>query len=182
MSRKVGYVLMAAVVIVLVAAVVWAQGGGGGMGPGPGGMGRGGGGGMAGGMSAMLDQMGLSAGEKAAVERAAQDKMSANQQLRSELQRLQAVADRAGVTAADAKKAVASYLGVKAQIAKKNAQTDATLMKSLSPVAQAKCLAAGIVDNGLGMRGMMGRRGGGMGAGGYGRRSHGTRGRAAVGD
>ncbi len=130
---------------------------------GRGGMGAGmrGGGGMGGGMgAAMLDQLNLTPAEKTAVEKAMADKMRANQGLQTELQRLRAVAERQGLTAADAKKAVAAYLEVKSQVGKKNVQIDATLMKSLSPVAQAKALAFGILDNGLGMRGMMGGRGG----------------------
>jgi len=163
--RKTGYVLLAVLAVALVGALVYAQGGGGGMGPGGGGMGPG----MApgGGMGRMLDQMSLTDAQKQAVRKVIAEKQTGRQDLRTELERLQAVAERKEATEADLKKAVAEYLAARDKVAKKNADLDRNLMKSLPVKAQAQLLVAGIVDNG-GVRAGGRRAGAGGGAGGAG--------------
>jgi hypothetical protein len=154
-------------VVVLVATVtvtvLYGQGGGGGRGAGAG-------------RGAMemervklaLEGMGLSEAELAAAQKTAEAKIRARRTLMDELTKLREAADNPQATEEQLKAAVQAYS--KALVAYNTAvqNEDSALLKQLSPRSQAKLLAAGALENGLGLgrpRQAGGRRGGAGGAG-----------------
>ena len=129
-------------------------------------------------MEQMLDQMNLTETEKAAALEAIQKKQNAQQELRTALTNLSQVANNPNATDAQDKGAIETYLTARDKVAKQMAETDKELVKKLSPHAQVRLLAVGILENGLSRPGMMGPRGMGPGPGpGPGRRGEGRMGR-----
>jgi len=127
-------------------------------GPGPGGAGFGPGADMAQFMDAMLDRLGLSATEKPAVKAALQAKLKARQELSDHLQAFREQVRAQNLSADVARKALDSYRRYQRDYEQQVAGIDQGLSRKLSPVSQARLVAAGVIDNGLGMGGM--RRGG----------------------
>jgi hypothetical protein len=157
-----------ALALVVAAPLLYAQNGGGA----PGGMGGGmGGGGMASQRpaAAMPADLGLNEQEQAAVQANAEAKMKARQTLRESLTKLRQVAYDDQATAEQISKAIDGYakdLKIYQEAAR---DADKALVRKLSPKSRARCLVAGVLDNGMNMGG---RGGGGnrpgVGAGGPG--------------
>lgn len=178
--KRLSFVALAGTLVVLMAliaisALVAQQAGGGpggGMGGG-GGMGRGGGRGGGGG-SAMptpeqIDQMlapaGLTDAEHTAAVSIVRSKLNARRELTTALGKLRQVALDQNSSGQQFKQAIDDYNKALAAYRSRVEAEDRGLIKQLSPKSQARCLALGVLDNGLGM---MGGRGGGGGRGGPG--------------
>jgi hypothetical protein len=195
--RRVRLVAPLAVVLVLAAAsVLCAQ-------MGEGGRGRGGGRGAApsargGGSDAeriagLLDALGLAAGERAAAEKTITAKMKARQALRQELEKLRATAADKQASQRELTRAFDQYSKVMARYHTAIRNEDRALAARLSARGRTVCLAAGVLDNAMGMgsrtrgggrggaSGGRGTAGGGMGRGGGGGRGMGGGGRRGGG-
>ena len=175
--RRLSLVASLAVAVALVASsVVWAQRGGGGMGRG-GGMGGGGGrgggaGAREGGSSAdriagLLEPLGLSREERAAAEKALAAKGRARQALRQDLDKLRETATDKEASREELARAVDQYTRSMERYRAAVRSADRALSARLSTRGRAVCLAAGVLDNAMGMGSRS--RGGGGGAGGGGR-------------
>jgi len=111
----------------------------------------------------MLDQLGLTASEKKVALQATEAKYKAQAALREQLRTLGETV-RGQVTDAQAQAALNRYRQAQKDYERKAGELDQGLVKKLSPHSQARLVAVGIIDNGLGMR--LGRGTGmGMGAG-----------------
>jgi soluble cytochrome b562 len=111
----------------------------------------------------MLDQAGLNDEEKAAAKKTMQAKEQARQILIGQLDKLRAVANAENPSAQELQDALTDYRTVLTAYHKKIDAEDQALAAQLSVQAQVKCLALGILDNGLGGLGGLGgsyRRGG----------------------
>jgi hypothetical protein len=168
-------IALAAAVLALVVGVLLAQppggmgggGGGGGQAPqaGPGAYG-----GRAGGaereqqrMNDMLAQAGLSEAERIAAEGAVGAKLAARRELTTALTELRNTAEDQKATEAKLKQAIAAYEKALAKYRGQVEAQDRAMVAKLSVRGHARCLALGILDNGVGMSF---RRGGGGGGGG----------------
>ena len=131
---------------------------------------RGGGGGQADSMKALLDRLGFTEQELAAVQKSMEAKSKARQTLEDELGKLREVAGNDKSTDQQLRGAIDSYTEALARYRETVRTEDRSLSGRLSVRSRARCLAAGALDNGLGMGG--GGRGGGGGrrGGGGGRR------------
>ena len=170
--RKAGW---AALVVVVVAAVIGTvlygqepgRGGpGAGQGPGPGAAAmdpeR---------MKTQLLLLGLNTQEQNAAIKGMTAKQKARQALQEQLNTLRLAADGPLATDKELTQAIATYLKALAQYHKVVQTEDAATVKRLSAKSHARCLAAGVLDNGLGGGGRTrtgGGRGGGRGGGGGG--------------
>jgi len=189
--RRMSLVASLAFVLVLAAAsVLPAQRGGGGgrgggMGRGGGGMGGGGGGrgaraGARGGGSeadrigGMLEPLGLPSAEKKAAEKALTAKMKARQALRQDLGKLQETVTNKKAGEQQLARAIDQYTKAMERYRAAIRSEDRALSARLSTHGRAACLAAGVLDNAVGMGsrsrggGGSGGPGGGMGGGGRG--------------
>jgi hypothetical protein len=175
--------LLTAGVLALVVGMLLAQQGGGGGGTAAGGAqaGPAGGGTRADAaareqqrMNDLLLSAGLTAAERTAVEPAAKAKLEARQQLMTALTDLRAASEDTAATDAKLKQAIATYQKAAAKYRSQVEAQDKAMVAKLSVRSQARCLALGIIDNGLGMSfrraggGGGGMRGGGGGGGGMG--------------
>lgn len=159
-------VALAAAVALLAPSLLSAQAGGarGGM--------RGGRGGGAGGqsaaerISAALDSLGLTAAEKAAAEKAIDAKMKAHQELRTQYEKLQAVAANKNATQKELTSAYDQYIKAVDRYHSVVRDQDRALAAKLSARSKVAALEAGVLDNGMGMGGRRGGGGGGGGGGG----------------
>ncbi len=118
---------------------------------------------------AALEKLGLTAKERAAVKDAMEERRAAHQELRRELGKLQEAVADPKATDQSLQRAMSSYRTAMERARQKTQAADRDLAGKLSVKSQAKCLALGLLDNGLGRGGGMGRRGGGGGRGGGGR-------------
>jgi hypothetical protein len=175
--RRLSLIASLAVTVALVASSVgWAQRGGGGMGRG-GGMGGGGGrGGQAGArqgggssdrIAELLEPLGLPAEERAAAEKALAAKGRARQALRQDLDKLREMATDKEASREELARAVDRYTRSMERYHAAVRSADRALSARLSARGRAVCLAAGVLDNAMGMGSRS--RGGGGGAGGGGR-------------
>jgi hypothetical protein len=115
----------------------------------------------------MLDQAGLTAKEKTAAKKALAAKAKAREQLQAAHGKLMAVVSKAKVSNGELQRAMTAYRAAQTRYEAAIVAIDKALVKQLSVKSQAKCLAFGILDNGLSFGGRgMGRQGGGPGAGG----------------
>lgn len=111
-----------------------------------------------------LDQMGLTATEKTAVQAAVREKVEARMTLMEQLRTLRTAAH--DVTSdAQATQAIERYRAAQRTYEQRVQQIDQALMAKVSPKVQLRLLAAGVVDNGLGGAGVGQRRAPGMGGG-----------------
>lgn len=140
------------------------------------GQGRGGGRGAGAGMGAMemervrlaLEGMGLSETELAAAQKTAEAKIRARVTLQQALEKLRQVADDPEATDAQLTAAIQEYNRALETYRTTVQNEDRALVKQLSPRSQAKLLAAGALENGLGLgrpRQAGGRRAGAGGGG-----------------
>lgn len=164
-----GIASAAALAAVLAASVLYAQvGGGGGAGMGA----------RTGAMDparirTMLERAGLNEKEQAAAQKSMEAKSKARQALQDEMDKLRLVAENSSATEQQSSQAAASYEKAMAKYREVVQTEDRTLSRELSGKSRARCLAAGIIDNGLGYSGRTrtgagGMRGGGGGRGGAG--------------
>jgi hypothetical protein len=116
-----------------------------------------------------LDKLGLTSREKAAVQQAMVKKRDAHQELRHELEKLEALVRDTKATDQQLQRAMGAYRAAMERATRKLEAADRALAAKLSVKSQAKCLAFGLLDNGLGHGGGMGMRGGGGGREGGGR-------------
>jgi len=165
--KQLGWVVLVVVLIAAVAGtVLYAQGGGGGGG------GRGGGPGAGSGamelerMKMALEGLGMSKEELAAAEKAMEVKFKARQSLQEELGKLREVAEDSQATEQQLTATVEAYAKAMSRYRTAVQNEDTALGKKLSARSRARCLAGGVLDNGLG--GGLRRRGGGGGGGGRG--------------
>jgi hypothetical protein len=119
-------------------------------------------------MERALDRAGLTDKEKAAAKKAMTAKEQARSQLRVELGKLRQVAASPKPTEKQLQDALSAYRRTLEQYRKKAAAEDAALVKQLSLKSQVRCMALGILDNGLGFGRGMGTMGGGTRGGGFG--------------
>jgi Spy/CpxP family protein refolding chaperone len=111
----------------------------------------------------VLERLGLTEAEKAAVKKAARAKMEAAAPLTRELQALGQTARNDEATDQELKAALRRFDAALLAYRQKAKAIDAQLIKALSLRARAALTAMGVLDNGMGMR-MGGRmRPGGMG-------------------
>ena len=113
-----------------------------------------------------LTEARLIGAERAAAEAAVKAKYEARRELMTALGELRAVTDDAKATDDKLKQAAATY---QKELAKYRAAVEAqdkALVAKLSVRSQARCLAVGILDNGMGMMGRRPRPSGGGGGGG----------------
>jgi len=108
----------------------------------------------------MLEQAGLTDDEKAAAKKAMKAKNDARQALAQKLGDLRGVADNPDATDQQLRDALAAYRAAMTEYRQKATAQDQALAAQLSLRSQARCIALGILDNGLG-----GMRPQGMGAG-----------------
>lgn len=104
-------------------------------------------------VSAALTRAGLIGAERAAAEAALKAKQEARRQLMSALEELRSVAEDPKASEAKLKEAIAAY---QQQLAKYRATVEAedkALVAKLSVRSHARCLAVGILDNGIGLSG-----------------------------
>jgi len=123
---------------------------------------------------AALEKLGLTAKERTAAKESVEKKRAAHQELQGELGKLQAVVGDPKATDQSLQRTISAYRTAMARAEQKMAAADRELAGKLSVKSQAKCLAFGLLDNGLGRGGGMGMRGGGGG-------DHGGRGRGGGG-
>ena len=116
-----------------------------------------------------LEKLGLTAKERTAAKEAMEKKRAAHQELRHELGKLQEAVADPKATDQSLQRAISSYRTAMERAEQKMAVVDRELAGKLSVKSQAKCLALGLLDNGLGRGGGMGMRGGGGDRGGGGR-------------
>jgi len=167
--------LVAAGMLVLVGGLLLAQTGGT-----PGQGGRAGTGGAAGPpdssardlerLGAMLTDARLIGAERTAAEAAVTKKLEARRDLITALGDLRAATEDTKVTDEGLKQAVGTYEKALAKYRGVVETQDKALVAKLSVRSQARCLAVGILDNGIGMMGRRSRPGGTEGGGGGGRR------------
>jgi Spy/CpxP family protein refolding chaperone len=116
-------------------------------------------------VQAMLDRLDLSAEDRAAVEKSLPVLLQAREALQEELGKLRTVADDASATSEQIAQAIDKYSTARRTYRQAARTEDRALRDKLSPRGQARCLVAGILDNGLGFgRGVRtgtGRRSGG---------------------
>ncbi|MGD0112427.1 MAG: hypothetical protein ABSD48_11235 [Armatimonadota bacterium] len=171
MSRSRWAALMVALLVLVTASVLHAQGGG--RAPG-----RGGGRGTRSGMGAegatdaeritsALQRIGLSDKEQAAAEKALTAKLKARQTLRDDLEKLRQVASNKQASQQQLKQAIGAYTKAMGRYQALVQEEDRALSTHLSLRGRASCLAAGVLDNAMGMgsrsRGGSGGPGGGRG-------------------
>jgi uncharacterized membrane protein len=123
----------------------------------------------------MLQQANLTGDEANAARKALMAKEEARQALTQELAKLRAMATQPNPSSQELEKALAVYRAALVQFRKKVEAEDAALAKQLSLASQVRCLALGILDNGLGAMGMGGRTGMGRPAAGGAAGGRGTR-------
>jgi transcription initiation factor TFIIIB Brf1 subunit/transcription initiation factor TFIIB len=117
-------------------------------------------------MNDLLTQAGLSSSESSAAEAAIRAKLEARRQLALALVELRRVADDKSVPSSQLKQAMAAYRKALRKYRERVATEDRSLEGKLSLASQVRCLALGILDNGLGMGGGTGaRRGAGRAPG-----------------
>jgi len=97
-----------------------------------------------------LESLGLSAPEVTAATKATEAKWKARQTLGDELQKLRTVADNPQSTEAQLTQAVSNYTKAMQRYQATVTSEDAALSKQLSIRSRARCLAAGVLDNGFG--------------------------------
>ncbi|MFB3879673.1 MAG: hypothetical protein ACE149_00345 [Armatimonadota bacterium] len=123
-------------------------------------------------MTMTLELLGLSKAETAAALKAGEAKWKARQALEEERSKLRALADDLQAKDQQLRDGIAAYTREMGRYRSTVQSEDTALVKQLSLRSRAHCLAAGVLDNGLGMggrqRGGGGRRGGE--AGGFGGR------------
>lgn len=180
MSRSRWIAPMIALLVLVTASAFHGQGGG--RAPG-----RGGGRGMRSGMGAegatdaeriksALQRIGLSDKEQAAAEKALTAKLNARQALRDDLDKLRQVASNKQASQQQLKQAIDAYTKAMGRYRALVQEEDLTLSTHLSLRGRVSCLAAGVLDNELGMGGRTrtgtegrgGSRGGGAPRGGPG--------------
>ena len=170
-----GIASAAALAAVLAASVLYAQvGGGGGAGMGA----------RTGAMDparirTMLERAGLNEKEQAAAQKSMEAKSKARQALQDEMDKLRLVTENSSATEEQSSQAAASYEKAMAKYREVVQTEDRTLSRELSGKGRARCLAAGIIDNGLGYSGRT--RTGAGGAGGAGGMRGGGGGRGGAG-
>jgi len=98
-----------------------------------------------------LQQIGLSDKEQAAAEKALMAKLKARQALRDNLEKLRQVASNKQASQQQLKQALDAYTKALARYRALVQEQDRTLFAHLSLRGRASCLAAGVLDNGLGM-------------------------------
>lgn len=108
----------------------------------------------------MLDQAGLTDQEKTAARKTMKAKDEVRQALAQRLDGLRRAADKPDATEQELGDALAAYRAAMTEYRRKAAAEDQALAGQLSLKSQARCMALGILDNGLG-----GMRGRGMGPG-----------------
>jgi len=101
-------------------------------------------------LKAMVDRLELSAEDRAAVESKLPALLKARQTLQDELAKLRAVADDANATPEQLTQAVDKYQAARRTYRETTRTEDRALSEKLSPRGRARCLVAGILDNGLG--------------------------------
>jgi len=104
----------------------------------------------------MLEQAGLTAAEKTAARNALKVKDQARKALQDALTNLRRTANKENPTNKELGDALVAYRTAFAQYTKKVHDADVALTKQLSVKSQVRCISLGILDNGLGMMGMMG--------------------------
>lgn len=179
--KRLSFVALAGTLVALMAlvaiSVLVAQEPGGGPGAGMGaGGGRGGRGGPGGGganavptpeqIDQMLAPAGLTDTERTAAVSIVRSKLNARRELTAALGQLRRVAFDQNASGQQFKQAIDDYSQALATYRSRVEAEDRGLVKQLSPKSQARCLALGVLDNGLGM--IAGRAGGGGGRGGPG--------------
>jgi len=107
-----------------------------------------------------LEKAGLTETERAAVTAALEKKRAAHRGLRPELEKLRKAADDPESTEARLRSAMTAYRAAMKRVEKEFQDADRQLAAKLSVKSQARCLAMGILDNGLGRGGGMGPRAG----------------------
>ncbi len=109
----------------------------------------------------MLDQAELSQEERQAVQQVLQVKDEARRKLREELDNLRRTANKAEVSDDELKAALEKYRAALADFRAEMEAQDKALCEKLSLRSEVRCMALGILENGLGPMGMpFGRRGG----------------------
>lgn len=121
-------------------------------------------------LSRALTEARLIGAERDAAEAAGKAKQEARGELFSALGELRETTDDVKATDEQLTKAMAAYRKALAEYRGVVASQDSALEGKLSVRSQARCLAVGVLDNGMGMGGMRSRRGGGGGRRGGGRR------------
>ena len=119
-------------------------------------------------MKAMLDRLDLTAEDRAAVEKSLPVMLKARQALQDELGKLRTVAYDTTATPEQITQAIERYMEARSKYREATRPENRALSEKLSPRGRARCLVAGILDNGLGFgggprMGMGGRPGGGQG-------------------
>ena len=124
-----------------------------------------------------LEKGGLSEKERAAVKEAMDRKQSANRELRGQLEALRRVVNDPRAKEEELGRAMETYRAAMRRAETEMTAADRALAAKLSVRSEGKCLALGVLDNGLGRGAAMGGRGGGGGGGrGGGERGDGGRG------
>jgi len=128
-----------------------------------------------------LRQAGLTDAERAAAERAVNAKLDARRDLAAALGQLRRTALGQNATDDQLKSASDTYRQALAKYRSRVEAEDQGLIKQLSARSQVRCLALGVLDNGLGIGVGMPRQGGGGAGGGRGGGRGRPRGRGAIG-
>jgi hypothetical protein len=114
----------------------------------------------------MLKPLGLPAKEQAAAEKTIAAKIKAHRELRQQFDKLQEVAANKSASQQQFSRAFDQYTKAVDQYHSVVRSEDRALVAKLSPRGRVVCLAAGVLDNGMGMGAR--REGGGGGRGGPG--------------
>ena len=110
-------------------------------------------------MSRALTEAGLTGSERSAAESALRAKLEARRELMTALAELRSVSEDTKATDDKLKQAIAVYQKALTKYRGEVAAQDKALEAKLSVRSRARCLAVGILDNGMGMGGMGSRRG-----------------------
>ena len=113
-------------------------------------------------MSRTLTEAGLTGSQRSAAQSALRAKTEARRELMEALEELRSVSEDTKATDDKLTQAIAAYQKELTKYRAEVAAQDKALEAKLSVRNRARCLAVGILDNGMGMRGM-GYRGGGRG-------------------
>jgi hypothetical protein len=112
-----------------------------------------------------VEPLGLPAKEQAAAEKALTAKLRAHRELRQQFEKLQDVAADKSASRQQLSRAFDDYTKAVDRYQSLVRSEDRALVAKLSPRGRVVCLAAGVLDNGMGLGA---RRGGGGGGGGRG--------------
>ncbi len=168
--KKLGWVVVVLVLVAMAAGtVLYAQAAGGGATNAAPGRGAGAAAMERERMMAQLETLGLSSKESAAAEKSVDAKLKARQALQTEMGKLRQVSENPSATDQQLDEAIGAYTKAMERYRAEVQAQDSALSKELSPKSRAKALVAGLLDNGLGGRGMRMGGGGRPGGGGGGR-------------